>query len=131
MLPWTLLVSVLALSLLVYFTGRVGGSRGKLGVSAPAMTGDERWECLSRVQMNTVEQMVLFLPALWLAAPFIGDRYAAALGAVWIVGRLVYSNAYLNNPKKRGLGMTMTFAPTVVLLVAALVRAVIGVTGAL
>src|SRR5580693_9322793 len=94
------------LMLLLYFvlTGVAGRARAKYGVKAPAVTGNEHFERAYRVQMNTVEQMALFLPALWLYAAYVSDRGAAVGGLVWVVGRVIYAHAYTRDPASRGPG---------------------------
>ena len=74
-----------------------------------------------RVQTNTVEQMIIFLPLLWIAAFYSGDRIAAAFGAAWVVGRVVYALGYYQEPKKRSAGFMISSVATVSLLVAAVV----------
>ena len=116
----TALVTVIALLLTFFFSLRVGSMRPKKHIDAPATTGDEEFERAFRVHYNTVEQLVIFLPLLWLATSVLGDLWAAASGAVWIVGRLLYSSAYMKNPASRAPGMALTMLPTAVLAVAAL-----------
>lgn len=115
---WTTLVTLLAIVLIIFFTGRTGMMRGKLGIAAPATSGHPQFERANRIHANTVEQAVIFFPALWLAAHAVGDVIAAALGALWIVGRLIYSSGYMNDPKKRGPGMMITVLTTVALVLA-------------
>src|SRR5450830_2161206 len=81
---------------------KVGRARGRYDIKAPAVTGNEMFERAYRVQMNTLENAVLLLPALWLYAGFIGDRGAAVIGAVWLVARIWYALAYQSDPSKRG-----------------------------
>src|SRR5271154_4182263 len=102
--PYTAAVTLLAL--LVYFliTGSVARARAKYGVKAPAVTGNEHFERAYRVQMNTLEQMALFLPALWLYAAYVSDRGAAVGGLIWVVGRVIYALAYVRDPASRGPG---------------------------
>ena len=120
---FTALVSILAI-LVVFWTGlRVGGMRTKHNVVAPAVSGHPEFERAYRVQMNTMEQFVIFLPLLWLAAIFFQmlPLLAGALGLVWIVGRIVYAQAYMADPSKRGLGFGISALATLGLLILALV----------
>src|SRR5450759_621728 len=99
-LPLASLVTLLVL-LLMLFTGmNVGRARARYGIKAPAVTGHEMFERAFRVQMNTLENAALILPALWLYAGFIGDRGAGAMGAIWICARIWYAVAYQNDPTK-------------------------------
>ncbi|BDI03432.1 MAPEG family protein [Sphaerotilus microaerophilus] len=114
------LVSLLALLQYLFFGALVGQARGRYGVEAPAITGHEQFERMYRVQMNTLELLVAFLPALWLAAQYWSPAGMAAVGAVYLVGRLIYWRAYTRNPASRSLGFTLSFLPIVLLLLAAL-----------
>ncbi len=107
MFHFTALVTCLAI--LIYFlTGvRVSQARGTYGVKAPATTGDPDFERIFRVQMNTLEWMPIFLPALWLFAIYLSDAVAAALGLVWIVGRILYMTGYMEAAGKRGRGFVV------------------------
>jgi glutathione S-transferase len=99
-------VTVLTVLLGLYTMMLVGRMRGKHGVHAPAMTGAPEFERAFRVQMNTLEQSMLFLPVLWLATlyPVLSGYLAPGLGFVWLVGRLLYSSGYMADPAKRSSG---------------------------
>jgi glutathione S-transferase len=123
--------AVTLLTLLLYFvlTGVVARARGKYGVKAPAVTGSENFERAYRVQMNTVEQMVFFLPALWLYALLLSDRGASVGGLIWVVGRAMYAVNYMRDPATRGPGATISLLAQVGLFLGAVygvVRAMIG-----
>ncbi len=105
---YTAAVTLLALLLQLGLTAMVGRARARYGVKAPAVTGNEHFERAYRVQMNTIEQMAFFLPALWLCAFYMTDRRAAVGGLVWIAARIVYAVAYVRDPGKRGLGATVS-----------------------
>jgi uncharacterized membrane protein YecN with MAPEG domain len=115
------LVAILALLQLLVFGVLVGRARTQYGVNAPAVTGHEMFERAYRVQMNTLEVIVLLLPALYLAARHWNPSYVAACGAVYLVGRIVYWRAYMAAPSSRSLGFFLTIAPVFVLLLSALV----------
>lgn len=114
------LVAIVALLQFLYFGTLVGRARGQYGVKAPAVTGHEMFERAYRVQMNTLEQLVLFLPALYIAARYWPPAYVAACGAVFVVGRVLFQRAYMSAPERRGLGFLLTIAPTSVLLLVGL-----------
>jgi glutathione S-transferase len=108
--PLASLITLL-ICLLMLATGvNVGRSRVRYGIKAPAVTGHEMFERAYRIQMNTLENAALLLPALWVNAGFISDRGAAALGAFWLISRIWYAIAYQSNPAKRGpaFGLSMT-----------------------
>lgn len=86
----------------------VGRARGKYQVKAPAVSGHELFERAYRVQLNTIENVLMFLPALWLYAIFIGDKGAGDSGMIWLIGRVWYAIAYQQNPAKRGWGFLIS-----------------------
>ncbi len=114
------LVTCLALLQFVAFAMLVGWARGKYGVAAPATTGHPVFERYYRVQMNTLELLVVFLPSLWIFGHYIGETWAAGFGAVFIVGRVLYLLGYVADPKKREIGFGMSFFPVLALLIGAL-----------
>ncbi len=120
MIPaYTASVTLIALLEYQVITMNVGRARVKFGVKAPAVTGHESFERAYRVQMNTVEQMAFFLPALWLCALLLSDRTAAAVGLVWIIGRALYALAYIREPSSRGPGMMISFIAATALFLGA------------
>ena len=120
-----LVVVITFLALLTYlWTGfRVGGARVKHGVAAPAVTGHPEFERAYRVQMNTLEWLPLFLPSLWLFAYYWNGQIAAAVGAVWILARILYAVSYVKDPTKRGPGFGLQALATGILLFGALGKA--------
>jgi hypothetical protein len=109
-------------ALLVYFvvTFNVGRARVRFDVPAPRIDGSEEFMRYFRVQMNTLEQIVVFLPLLWLAAISVNDGLAAALGIFWPVARIIYARKYYRNPKKRGPSFMVGVVTDMALLVVAL-----------
>jgi glutathione S-transferase len=107
-LPLTALVTLLICLLMFATGGNVARARGLYKIKAPAVTGHEMFERAYRIQMNTLENAVLVLPALWLYASFIGDRGAAVMGGIWLVARVWYAIAYQSDPSKRGAGFTLS-----------------------
>ena len=119
------IVTALAVLQFVVFGFKVGGARGKYGVKAPAITGNEVFERVFRVQQNTLEQLIVFLPGIYLFSRYFNPLVAAVLGVVYLVGREIYSATYVNNPAKRSLGYGLTFLPTVILAAGGLIGAVL------
>lgn len=113
-----LIYLVTALMLLEYFvfTLLVGVARGKTGIDAPAMTGAPELERAVRVQLNTLEQLIVVIPAMFLFAMFVHVQVAAGLGVLFIVARILYARGYLADPGKRSLGFGLGFLATLVLL---------------
>jgi len=117
------IVALLALLQFLFFGSLVGQARGRYGVKAPAVSGDERFERIYRVQMNTLELLVMLLPALYAAARYWPPGWVAAAGAVYLLGRMVYWRAYVADPKRRGPGFLLSIAPVFALVLAALAGA--------
>ena len=115
------LVTLLALLLYALLGFQVAQARAKSGIKAPAMVGDPAFERTVRVQANTLEWMPIFLPALWLAAIYVNDSTAAAIGVVWIVGRAIYARDYAEAANKRERGFTVQGLAAAALWVVALV----------
>ena len=111
--PTTAAVTLLVLLLYMVLTINVALARGKYRVLAPATTGNETFERIHRVQMNTLEQMVFLLPAMWLYAFALTDVGAAVGGLIWIVGRVMYAVAYVGNPGSRSAGYTIALVAAV------------------
>jgi glutathione S-transferase len=118
------IVAVIAVLQLIFFSVLVGRARDQYDVSAPAVIGHEIFERVYRVQMNTLELLVAFLPAIFLAGKYWPQTAVAGLGAVYVLGRFIYWRAYMNAPKSRGLGFGLSALPVLVLLLAALVGAI-------
>ena len=116
-------VTVLAVFLCLYTIMLVGRMRSKHAVHAPAVTGAPEFERAFRVQMNTLEQFVLFLPLLWLATvyPVVSGYLAPGFGLIWLVGRILYASGYMANPAKRSLGFNIGAAAVLGLLVLSIV----------
>ncbi|MGK0499217.1 MAG: putative membrane protein YecN with MAPEG domain [Oceanicoccus sp.] len=117
-----LVAAVIGLIVLEYFVFVmiVGAVRGKVGIQAPAMTGDPRLERALRVQTNTLEQMVIVIPSLWLYAQYNNQTVAAGLGLAFLVGRLLYAVGYMKDPNKRAVGFIIGFLASITLLLGGL-----------
>ena len=117
---WPALITLLSLVLMAGCIALVGNARGKYKIMPPTTTGPEGFERAVRVQMNTLENVVLFLPALWLAAIYSSPRIAALVGAVWIVARVWYAFGYARETRLRSLPFTIgTVAWLILFLMAA------------
>jgi len=103
-----------------------GHTRSKYGIKAPAVTGHPAFERAVRVQMNTLEATVMFLPSLWLAVQYGYPLWAGLAGLVWVLGRVWYAVAYLQDAAKRGPGYMVSstgWVATLLLGVVGLARA--------
>jgi glutathione S-transferase len=121
MFPLVSLVTVLALILFLVTTINVGRARVKYGIKPPAMSGHPDFDRVIRVQQNTLEQLVLFLPALWIFAMFVQPIAAAVIGGIWVIGRCLYAWGYYQAAEKRALGFAIGVFSVMVLLVGSLV----------
>jgi len=110
------LVTLLLLCQYVVFMGMCGKARARSGIVAPAVTGDETFERAYRVQMNTVEQLVIALPAMWVSGMYFMPMVAAALGLVFFVGRMMYRVSYMKDPESRGPGMIIGFLANIAMI---------------
>jgi len=119
------IVAVLAIIQFFYFGIMVGRARAKFGVKAPATHGHEMFDRAFRVHMNTLEQLVAFLPALLIASGYWSNIVIAGIGSVYLVGRFLYRKSYIADPAKRGLGFLLTVLPIFILLIASVVGAII------
>ena len=122
-MAYVAIVTVLALLQYIWFAIAVGRARGQYGVNGPAVTGHPIFERHFRVQMNTLKLLVALVPGLWLFAHFVSPTWAAALGAVYLVGRFMYQRSYVADPAKRGAGFGLSMLPILALLLGALVGA--------
>lgn len=118
---WIDLVTLLAVIQFFCFAFFVGAARVKFGVRAPATTGNLEFERYFRVQQNTLETLIMFVPALWIAARYWPMQWSALIGAVYLVGRVIYFFSYLRDPSSRTLGYALSIGPVGVLVVLGLV----------
>ena len=115
--PLTGLVTLFCLLVLFWVTVMVGRARGKHGVKVPEMSGPEPFMYAVRVHLNTLEGLVLFLPALWLFAVTVSDMYAAIAGVFYPIGRIAYALGYYKEPSKREIGFTIGLLSTLACLI--------------
>jgi glutathione S-transferase len=118
------IVTVLALLQFIMFGFKVGRARGRYGVKAPAITGNDTFERHFRVQQNTLELLVALVPGLYLYSRYWNPLVAAALGVIYLIGREVYAAAYVKEPAKRSAGYGLSFLPTAILVLGGLIGAV-------
>jgi glutathione S-transferase len=112
---------LLALVEYIVMAGLVGRARAKYGIRAPAMTGHPDFERANRVHVNTLENLIVFVPAVWIFATYVSPLYAAILGGVFVVARAAYAVGYLQAAEKRGIGAGVTGIVNVVLVAGGLV----------
>jgi glutathione S-transferase len=118
-MAWVTLVIVLALVEFMYFGALVGRARHTYDVPAPRTSGHPTFERYNRVHQNTMEQLVVFIPALWLFAQYMSPMVGALLGLVFIASRALYAVSYVKDPKTRRAGIMSTGVVLLVLLAGA------------
>ena len=123
----TTIVAMIALLQFMLFGIAVGRARGRSGVAAPAVSGNEEFERYFRAHQNTMEQLVIMLPALFASSYFVHDLFGAVLGLLFIGGRQLYFNRYVNEPTSRGPGMLLTAVSNLALILGAAIGAVVAV----
>ncbi len=119
-MQYVAIVTVLLLIQYTIYSLLCGMARGRDTVIAPATVGDPHFERAFRVQMNTLEQLIVTIPCMWICAYYFSPQWAAGLGVLFMVGRLVYRQAYMKDPATRGAGMAIGFVANVGLIALAL-----------
>ncbi len=130
--PLLVLVTGAALFLYAAMGIRVGRARRQFNIAAPAISGNEDFERIFRVQANTLEWLPIFLPALWMfgltaRGAILNERIATVLGVVWIVGRFLYMTGYSHSAGSRRDGYLIQTMAAGILLVGAMVGAILAI----
>lgn len=123
-MEYVALVSILALMQYFFFVAMVGKARGTYSVKAPATTGNEMFERVFRVQQNTLEQLIIFLPSIYLFGLYVHALAAAGIGVFFLLGRAIYYKSYITDPSTRTVGMVLGVFSYVVLTLGALIGVV-------
>ncbi len=112
-----------SLALLVYYFTlfKAGMARGKYGVEAPSHDGPEAYARRVRVHQNTLEHLALFLPGLWLFAIAVHPIWAAGIGLLWPIGRLMYARGYYIAAEQRSLGLYISMPPIYIFVLGSLI----------
>jgi uncharacterized membrane protein YecN with MAPEG domain len=118
------LITLMALMLYFVLSINVGRARAKYSIPAPQTSGDPNFERVLRVQQNTLEQLVFFLPALWLFSQYVSPLWGSGLGLVWILGRILYAWGYYQAAEKRGIGFGIASLSGMILLIGSLIAVV-------
>ncbi len=118
------IVTALALLQTFVFAFQVGQARVKNAVNAPATSGNDDFDRAFRIHQNTIEQMVIFVPSLWMFGHYVDPQIGAGVGLVFVIARLIYRNAYRGDPKSRGTGFSIGALSMMILLVGGLIGAV-------
>ncbi len=123
--PLTGIVTVATLFIYIWMAVQVGRARDKHNVPAPQNAGPDAFLRTLRVHENTVEGLLLFLPALWMFALTFGDLWASLIGLVYPLGRIIYARGYYEAADKRGLGFRIGLISTSILLLGSLIGLVL------
>lgn len=123
------LVAILAVIQFLCFGALTGAARRKSGLKAPAISGHPEFERMYRVQMNTLELLVPFVLSLFLAARYWPAGLVAGLGLIYLIGRIIYWQAYIGDPAKRGAGFMLSLFPTLILSALALIGISLSIIG--
>ncbi len=124
-MEYATVVAMLALAQYMFFITKVGGARAKYEIKAPACEGNENFERIFRIQQNTLEQLIIFIPALFAFSYYVSPIWGPCIGLIYLIGRFVYCYSYLSDPAKRGPGMLLTFIPNAILAIGALIGAIL------
>lgn len=119
--PLSGIVTVITLFIYMWMAVQVGKSRGKHDVPAPQNSGPDEFLRTLRVHENTVEGLLLFLPALWMFALIFGDLWAALVGLFYPLGRVIYAKGYYEAADKRSRGFMIGLISTAILLIGSLI----------
>jgi len=114
----TILLALLEYSVMA---GMVGRARGKYGIKAPATTGNPDFERVNRVHINTLENLIIFVPGVWIFGLYVSELWAAVLGVVFVIARIIYAIGYTQAAEKRGAGAGITGIVNLILIVGGLV----------
>jgi glutathione S-transferase len=118
---WSVIATALVLFMFLVLGALVSQARGKYGVSAPATTGNPAFERVYRVHQNTAEQLIIFLPSLWMFAVYVSDPGAALLALIFIAGRIIYARSYYADASKRSAGFVIALLATLILMVGSVI----------
>jgi len=128
-MEYTLIIICIALAQYIFFIGRVGFNRAKYEVEAPKTIGNDTWERMYRVQQNTLEQLILFIPGMVVFGLYVSQTWVLLPGVLYVVGRQLYSHLYIKNPASRGPGMILSFFSNIALVLGSLIALIIKVIG--
>jgi glutathione S-transferase len=115
----TAAVTLLAILIAIGTAILVARTRRTTGIQPPVMTGDPRLDRALRVQGNTVEGFIVFLPALWLAALYFQGWVPPVIGLAWCLGRIAYAVGYMSDASRRHIGFAICMFAVLILVVLA------------
>ena len=119
-MTWIALVILLALVECIAFSFLVGGARKRYNIPAPAIIGNPDFERTFRVHYNTIEHLIVFIPAIWLFGLYLNPRWGALIGAVFLIGRALFAAGYIRAAEQRSMGAILSFLSMAALVIGAL-----------
>ncbi len=122
-MEYSIVIIMLALIQYQAFGFRTGYSRGKYNIPAPKTFGNETWERINRVHLNTGEQLIPFIPSLLAFSYYVSSKWAILPGVGFLIARQIYSHMYIKNPKARIF--PPTFLINIFLIVASMIGAIL------
>jgi glutathione S-transferase len=120
-MEYAIIIILVALLQYIFFTGRTGFTRSKYEVQAPKISGNETWERIYRVQQNTMEQLIIFIPSMLIFSNYVSNTWVMLPGVIFLVGRQIFSHFYITNPDNRAPGMVMSLFSNVALVIGSLI----------
>ena len=121
------IVTLLALLEYTILGVMVGRARQTYGVEAPATTGNPDFERYNRVHVNTLEALIVLLPAVWIFSLSVHYHIGVALGLLFLIARIIYARGYLSAASKRSTGAMATGVINVILVLGSLIALTIKV----
>ena len=118
------LVTIAAVLEYAIFALFVGLARGRTGVLAPAISGHPEFERYFRVQQNTLERLVVFIPSLWIFSYYVNPVVGSIIGLVFVFARAAYYVGYVSSPEKRKFGYNLGEAANTILMLGSIVGSV-------
>ncbi len=124
---YTYVVIVSALALLAYyFTLLMAGlARGRFKIAVPSHSGPPEYERYVRAHQNTLEHLVLFLPGMWLFAFSVDPQWAAGIGLIWPLARVLYAIGYHKAPEKRLVPLYLSMPPIYIFVLGSLIGGIL------
>ena len=120
-MEYAVIIIFLALLQYMFFSFRVGMNRDKHDIKAPKTVVNDQWECMYRVHQNTLEQLIIFIPAMLGFQHYMSQTWVILPGVLFLLGRQYYSHQYTKNPEARVPGMVIGFLSNVSLILGSLI----------
>ena len=120
-MEYAVIIILLALLQYTYFSISAGIKRDTYEVEAPMISGNEIWQRHFRVQQNTLEQLIIFIPGMLAFSVYVSATWVVLPGVVFLVSRQLYAYLYVKEPKSRAPGFVPSFLSSMVLVFGSLI----------